>query len=123
MNSVTINGTEYEVPELTFDAICQLEESGVNLLGMNRKNMKIASLIRGLVAWIMDVEPEVASMEIQQHIENGGNIYEIISAVTSELNNSGFFGGNSTERRQEKAVPMDHRKPQRRKNTVPSRTS
>ena len=98
MNSVTINGRQYEIPELTFDAICQLEESGVYLLNMDRKNPKIATMIRGLVAWICGVEPEAASILIQNHIENGGNIMDILTGTTKALNESGFFKRNGKQK-------------------------
>ena len=98
MNSVTINGRQYEIPEITFDAICELEESGVYLLNMDRKNPKIATMIRGLVAWITRLDPEDASKEIQAHIENGGNIMDILTGVTSALNSSGFFKRNGKQK-------------------------
>ena len=104
MSSVIINEKEYELPEFNFDAICQLEENGVYLLNMDKENPKIATMLRGLVAWIIDASPEVASREIQAHIANGGNIGDILNEVTKELGRSGFFnqnrqGGNRQQRR------------------------
>ena len=119
MNEVTINGKTYPVPEMSFDAICQLEEAGVNLLNTDKKNPKIATMLRGLVAWIMDVEPSVASAEIQAHIESGGNIMEILDAVTGALQSSSFFnagrGNNVTQ------VKGNRQASTARKSTSPSR--
>ena len=107
---VYINGKKWDIPEVTFDAICTLEEKGVNLLNMNTKDMKVASMLRGLVAWIEDVEPEVASVEIQNHIQNGGDIGEILQRVTAAITESGFFG--------RKKVQQMPKKGQENKNTT-----
>lgn len=89
--TVTINNKTYTIPEVTFDAICTLEENGVYLLSMSDKERNLATLIRGLVAWIMDVEPSVASREITAHIQNGGNIADILDATTTAIGEAGFF--------------------------------
>lgn len=116
MNRVTINNREYNIPEVDFDTICQLEENGVYLLNMDRKNPKIATMLRGIVAWIMDVEPERASKEIQAHIQNGGDIGEILTAVTQAVTNSGFFSQGPQRGSNEKTVPYSGNREQRRRN-------
>lgn len=107
MNRVEINGQSYNIPEVTFEEICRLEENGVYLFSMSKKDRHVASTLRGLVAWIMNVEPEVASAEIQAHLMNGGDIEGIIVAVREALETSGFFG---QARSTEKTVPQlqDH---------------
>lgn len=104
MSYVIINGNKYDIPEMDFDAVCELEERGINLLRMDENNMKLATMTRGLVAWIMGVDVQTASKEIEAHIANGGDIIDIISRLTDVINNSGFFkqGG--------KAQPQDHQK-------------
>lgn len=111
MSYVIINGNKYDVPEMNFDAVCELEERGVNLLNADMNNVKIATMARGLVAWIMDVDVQTASKEIEAHIANGGNIVDIVSRVTDAINNSGFFkqGGRNH--------PQDHREKQKEKVT------
>ena len=115
MENVVINGREYRIPEVDFDAICNLEEHGVYLLNMDRKNPKTATMLRGIVSWIMDVEPERASKEIQEHIQNGGDIGEILSAVTRAVTHSGFFKRNSAPQEEGKTVSYQNRE-QRRRN-------
>ena len=118
MHSVTINGRDYEIPEVTFDAICQLEENGVYLLNMDRKQPKLATMLRGLVAWIAKVEPEEASVMIEKHIQNGGDIGDIMTSVTQAINSSGFFRQGQTDEkvqslpqnRQQRRHPNDHGK-------------
>lgn len=108
MKNVVINDQTYIIPEITFEQICRLEENGVYLLNMNRKDRNVASMLRGIVAWIMDAEPEVASAAIQAHIENGGRIDEILVAVREAMNESGFFG--QAGRAQERPMIQDHQK-------------
>ena len=104
MSKVTINGKEYTIPEFTFDTVCELEENGVDLLsGVNDR--KLATTVRGLVAWVTGYDTRSASREIQEHIENGGNIVDILNAISNEMSKSGFFtrGANrpqNQERRQ-----------------------
>lgn len=110
MRSVEINGTTYTVPEVTFDTICTLEENGVYLLNMDQKNPKIATMLRGIVAWIMDTDTTTASREIQEHIQNGGDIGEILTCVTQAVTESGFFKQNP-----QSDTPQTGNREQRRK--------
>ena len=117
MKSIVLNGQTYDIPEMTFEQICRLEENGVYLLNMNRKDRNVASMLRGIVAWIIDAEPEVASATIQAHLEKGGRIDDILIAVREAMEESGFFGNNQA-RQKEPVRPMDHqRKNNRKKNT------
>lgn len=117
MKSIVLNGQTYDIPEMTFEQICRLEENGVYLLNMNRKDRNVASMLRGIVAWIIDAEPEVASATIQAHLEKGGRIDDILIAVREAMEESGFFGNNQA-RQKEPVRPTDHqRKNNRKKNT------
>lgn len=113
MSYVVINDQRYDIPEVNFDTICQLEENGVYLLNMDRRSPKVATMIRGLVAWIIGISPEAASREIQEHIEKGGNIMDIMTQVTKALQESGFFKQSGASSEKVQKIPQDHR---RRKN-------
>ena len=115
MNTVTINGKEYAIPKVDFEAICALEENGVYLLNMDQKNPKLATMIRGLVAWIMDVSSEEASQEIQSHIQNGGDLVGIMTSVTQAVQNSGFFRRSGDTNTEDKVTEMPQNREQRRK--------
>lgn len=104
---VTINGEEYQIPKLDFDAVCELEERGVNLLGMSGQNMKLATTTRGLIAWIMNTDLKTASREIEGHIQSGGDLAEIFTAISSAMEDSGFLSQN---RRGPKRHPQDHQR-------------
>lgn len=114
MNKVTINGKEYAIPEVDFDAVCELEEKGVDLLAADAKHPKLAITLRGIVAWIMGVPEKVASREIMDHIQNGGNIIEILNAVTEAMQDSGFFGQRETAN--VTRMPQDHQRKRKNKN-------
>mgnify|MGYP006907949885 CR=1 FL=1 len=81
-----INGKELKL-EVTFNTICQLEDMGVSL-GEDRKTM---SMLRGFVAIGLGVSPDEAGVEIEQFIENGGDITELVKAMSDAMENSGFF--------------------------------
>ena len=114
MNSVVINGKTYDVPKLDFDTVCQLEENGISLLAMNEQNPKIATMLRAFVAWIIGGSPRQASTEIQEHLENGGNIADLLTAITTALNDSGFSNGNR-QNQNVREFP-DHRRKKNRNN-------
>ncbi len=101
MSFVTINGNKYQIPEVNFDAICELEENGVQMIGADRRNMKLMTTIRGIAAWIMGTDTHTASKELEAHIINGGDATEIITAFMAEAENAGFFGNRNRQRRQQ----------------------
>ena len=124
MSYVKINGQDYKVPEVTFDTICKLEECGISLIELSEnKRPKIALLSRAFVAWIMDIEPEKASVVIGEHIKNGGNIVEILDAVYAAIADAGFFGQGGQEAEAPQPRPNRSQRRHRKKNTHPSQTS
>lgn len=126
MSSVTINNKTYEVPKLDFDTVCQLEENGISLLAMNARNPKVATMLRAFVAWIIGGSPQQASAEIQAHLEAGGNIIDLLTAITDALNDSGFSNGNRQNQNVREFPDHRQKKSRNRKrnhgNTAPSRS-
>lgn len=111
MSYVIINGNRYDIPELDFDAVCELEENGVDLLAMNRNNPKLATMVRGFTAWFMGCDNKTASGEIEAHIANGGSISDILSSVSRAIENSGFFNQRDARKSQNhkvKQYPESH---------------
>lgn len=106
MAKMTLNGKTYRIPEINFDAMCDLEERGVNLLDMNsvEERGKTLTTIRGLVAWIMDTDVKAAGHEIGEHIKNGGGLEDIIYGINAAIEESGFMA----EKKQPKR-PQDHK--------------
>lgn len=81
-----INGKELKL-EITFNTICQLEDIGVSL-GEDRKTM---SMLRGFVAIGLGISPDEAGEEIEKFVEGGGDITELVKAMSDAMENSGFF--------------------------------
>ena len=88
--SVTINGKNYEVKEIDFDAICELEEYGVSIGDIAMFRKKTLSLYRGCFAYHAGLTLKQASKEIQSHLVNGGTFEDFIPFVDA-LTESDFF--------------------------------
>ena len=123
MAKLRINGRDYQIPEMDFDAVCELEERGVNLFGMENveKNGKMLTTIRGLVAWVMDTDLKTAGHEINEHLKNGGGLEEIIYGINGAINDSGFFQDKKPKRPQDHKVAQYPKKRKNRRNGNRSR--
>ena len=88
--SVTINGKNYEVKEIDFNAICELEECGVSLGDLSVFKKKPFTLYRGCFAYHSGLEMEQASKEMENHLVNGGTFEDFIPFVEA-LTESDFF--------------------------------
>lgn len=82
-----INGKNYKMPELNFNAMCNLEDMGVSITSLDKKPM---ATIRGFIALAIG-DPEKAGKELEEHIVNGGTLDDIISDITKAVSESGFF--------------------------------
>lgn len=87
MDKITINGKEYELRKIDFNAVCELEDLGMSLLDIQNKTFKA---IRALVAFVIRKDLAIASKEIEQHISNKGSI-EDFTSLFNMVTNSDFF--------------------------------
>lgn len=83
-----INGREYKIPELNFNAMCQLEDLGVSFSEMDKK---VLQAVRAFLALAMGGDAEKAGKEIEAHIASGGNFDEIMEDINRAVGESGFF--------------------------------
>ena len=83
-----INNKEYNIPELNFNAMCKLEEMGVNFMDMENKTL---STVRGFLALAMDGDLEMAGNELEQHLVVGGNVEDVVAEIGKAVEASGFF--------------------------------
>ena len=83
-----INNKEYKIPELSFNAMCQLEEMGVNFADMEKKTL---STVRGFLALAMDGDLEKAGAELEAHLVAGGNVEDVVVEIGKAVEESGFF--------------------------------
>ena len=89
---MTVNGKNYKFPELTFNAMCELEDMGVSLTDLEQKPMLT---LRGFLALAMG-SVETAGKELEAHIVNGGSLDELAKELTRAVNDSGFFRALAT---------------------------
>ena len=83
-----INNKNYTIPELNFNTICTLEEMGISLTDMDKK---ILSTVRGFLALAMNGDYEKAGKEMEEHLENGGSLDEMLEEINKAVEESGFF--------------------------------
>lgn len=83
-----VNGKSYKAREFDFNLLCDLEDQGLSLEDIDRKPM---SLIRTYLSFCAGITKEQAGKEIESHLENGGKFDDVVSAMSEQMNNSGFF--------------------------------
>lgn len=88
MNIIKVNGKEYKTAGITFNTVCELEDNGITLADMAKKQ---TSFIRAYFAICANISVEEAGKELEQHIIGGGNFNEIIETIAKEVEESGFF--------------------------------
>lgn len=85
-----VNGNEYTIPNIDYNAICDLDSYGVNLLSAESPSPMI--LIRGFLALCLGSTTK-AGREIEKHISDNG--IEDMKAWSEEIENAiedgGFF--------------------------------
>lgn len=95
-----INEKNYTLPELNFNAMCRLEEMGINLADMDKK---VLTTVRGFLALAMDGDFVTAGKELEIHLAKGGNLDQMVREISKAVENSGFFRGlsQSTQKKEE----------------------
>lgn len=90
MKRFKINGKEYVAKELDFNAVCDLEEMGVNITKIEKNALTV---VRGYVAYCGNMDAETAGREIQAHVLGGNDLNEIIELINEQMTSSDFFRG------------------------------
>ena len=84
---IKINKKEYELKPIDFNAICELEDLGLDI---NDPNKKVMSSIRALLAYHGMIDPIEAGQEILAHLSAGGSLDDF-SLLIEDFVNSDFF--------------------------------
>ena len=79
MKKITINGKEYVVKPIDFNAI-----------SLKDAETQTVTTIRALVALVMDCDADKAGNEIDQHLANGGKFSDF-AVLIENLTESDFF--------------------------------
>lgn len=83
-----INDREYHIPELNFNAMCELEDLGASFSEMDKK---VLSTVRAFLTLAMGGDTDKAGKEIEAHLASGGNFDEIMEDINRAVEESGFF--------------------------------
>ena len=94
-----INGTEYRNAPIDFNAVCKLEDMGVDISDIDGKVMTVA---RAYAALCMRKPVDVAGKEIEEHVQNGGSLNTIYEVFAAEVEKSDFF--QALQKQMEKAA-------------------
>lgn len=87
MEKITINGKEFELRTIDFDAVCELEDLGMSIIDIKDKTFKS---IRALVAFVEKCDLSTASKEIEAHLANKGKINDF-TPLFEMVSKSDFF--------------------------------
>ena len=102
MKRFKVNGKEYVGKELDFNAVCDLEDMGVELSNAGKAPM---SMIRGYLAFCGNMSAEEAGREIQAHIMAGNKFDEISLVMQEQMETSDFF--RSLSQTEEEETPKN----------------
>ena len=95
----TINGQEINAKELTFNALCELSEMGVEFSRDITERPLL--VVRAYLAYCMNTTPAKAGEAIENHVVNGGDLQGIKTALFEMVEKSGFFHGLSSQNQTE----------------------
>lgn len=90
MSFVKINQKKYEVPELTFKHLPQMEKCGLSMVDMV-SGKYIFTTAEVFTAIVVGCDTDHADYLLEQHILGGGDIMPVYDAFIEAMNNSGFF--------------------------------
>ena len=113
-----INGNTYEMPEVTYNAICILSKNGYDIMNSS-KEISYMEQIRIIIAWAINTTPDLAGAMIDTHVNEGGDYQDLATVVFGEFNeavlNSGFF--QQLKKKAEEKAEKEAKATQNKKNS------
>lgn len=89
MKKITVNGKEYTLPKIDFNAVCELEDLGFDFSKIDKKMMSTG---RALLAFVMKTDIETASKEFSKELENNPEAFQsIFVPLFNMISESDFF--------------------------------
>ena len=82
-----INGKDYNLGEITFKTMCDLENMGINVSNMMDKPMNTILAF----ATIAIGDKQAAEREMNEHLINGGSFDSIVQSIQEAMNEAGFM--------------------------------
>ena len=88
MKTFTVNNKEYKSKPFDFNLVCDLEDMGISMREMNKKQM---ATMRAYFALCAGMSNEQAGKEMEAHVIAGGNFEGITISLNEEMDKSNFF--------------------------------
>lgn len=88
MKTFEVNGKQYKGKEFDFNLVCDLEDMGVSIDDMQKKNL---SLIRGYFGLCAGLDAERAGSELQAHLISGKRFESLTDVMSDAMEKSDFF--------------------------------
>ena len=88
VKTFTVNNKEYKAKPFDFNLVCDLEDMGISMREINKKQM---ATMRAYFALCAGIRNEQAGKEMEAHVIAGGNFEEISAALNEEMDKSDFF--------------------------------
>lgn len=92
MRRIFLNGKEYPAKPFDFNLVCDLEDMGVSIEEVEKKPL---SVMRAYICVCMNTSKEKCGLEIQKHMQNGGDFDGIMKVIGAEMEESDFFRGQN----------------------------
>ena len=88
MKNFIVNNKEYKAKPFDFNLMGDLEEMGVSVMEIGEKPM---AAVRAYFALCTGRGKVYAGQELEQHIIHGGNLTEVMTVMSEEMDKSDFF--------------------------------
>ena len=89
--TIVINGKGYKMPTWNFRDVRKLEACGLSIMELQNPQKNIFGSASAFTAVATGVDLEEADALVEAHIENGGDIRELLSDFYVALSESSFF--------------------------------
>ncbi|MEE1057561.1 MAG: hypothetical protein UH239_09995 [Acutalibacteraceae bacterium] len=94
-----INGKNYNLGEITFKTICDLENMGISVSNMMDKPMNTILAFATLATG----DKQIAERELNEHFINGGDLNSIVQSFQEAMTESGFMKALLANKEESKA--------------------
>ena len=91
MKQIVLANKEYNVPDLDFNAVCDLADKGVDIMNPKAFSNNPIMTARSITAWMLGITAIEAGQVIQDHVLDGGDIADIFTVFNEVVDESGFI--------------------------------
>ena len=87
-----------------YNLVCELEGAGVNVMNLVNGALEqenVFSSVRAILAVLVNVQSVEAGKLLSQHLKNGGDLEDIMTAFTEAMTDAGFGKPQTAEETEE----------------------